>query len=111
MFHSRRETTKRGAVSRRLVNEEMLNEEIQEGGIDSHTMRDLVASIRVVGTEDFVCEEVRAFDLECNDLVDLCLLFFCLSPVGGGTNSARHEIRVCEYVPYRDRLVQRLRFL
>ncbi|CDY17321.1 BnaA10g09550D [Brassica napus] len=52
-----RETAKRGAVSRRLVNEEMLNEEIQEGGIDSHTMRDLVASIRVVGTEDFVCEE------------------------------------------------------
>ncbi|CAN7066959.1 unnamed protein product [Brassica rapa subsp. trilocularis] len=53
MFHSRRETAKRGAVSRRLV-----NEYIQEGGIDSHTMRDLVASIRVVGTEDFVCEEV-----------------------------------------------------
>ena len=105
MFHSRRETAKRGAVSRRLV-----NEYIQEGGIDSHTMRDLVALIRVVGTEDFVCEEVRAFDLECNDLVDLCLLFFCLSPVGGGTNSARHEIRVCEYVPYRDRLVQRLCF-
>ncbi|RID40987.1 hypothetical protein BRARA_J00982 [Brassica rapa] len=52
MFHSRRETAKRGAVSRRLV-----NEYIQEGGIDSHTMRDLVASIRVVGTEDFVCEE------------------------------------------------------
>ncbi|KAF3503811.1 hypothetical protein F2Q69_00043734 [Brassica cretica] len=35
----------------------MLNEYVQEGGIDTHTMRDLVASIRVVGTEDFVCEE------------------------------------------------------
>ncbi|CAH2069854.1 unnamed protein product [Thlaspi arvense] len=44
-------------VSRRLVNEEMLNEYIQEGGIDRHTMRDLVASIRAVGTEDFVCDE------------------------------------------------------
>lgn len=42
----------------------MLNEYVQEGGIDTHTMRDLVASIRIVGTEDFVCEEVRAFDLE-----------------------------------------------
>nr|VDD32158.1 unnamed protein product [Brassica oleracea] len=36
---------------------EMLNEYVQEGGIDTHTMRDLVASIRIVGTEDFVCEE------------------------------------------------------
>ncbi|KAJ4875485.1 hypothetical protein Rs2_40503 [Raphanus sativus] len=45
-------------VSRRLVDEEMLNEYIKEGGIDRHTMRDLVASIRVVGgTEGFVCEE------------------------------------------------------
>ncbi|CAG7910083.1 unnamed protein product [Brassica rapa] len=48
---------KRNRRVRRLVNEEMLNEYIQEGGIDTHTMRDLVASIRVVGTEDFVCEE------------------------------------------------------
>lgn len=45
-------------VSRRLVNDEMLNEYIQEGGIDRHTMRDLVASIRAVDTKDFVCEEV-----------------------------------------------------
>uniref|UniRef100_A0A1J3IPL9 Beta-(1,2)-xylosyltransferase n=1 Tax=Noccaea caerulescens TaxID=107243 RepID=A0A1J3IPL9_NOCCA len=44
-------------ISRRLVNEEMLNEYIQEGGIDRHTMRGLVASIRAVGTEDFVCDE------------------------------------------------------
>ncbi|ESQ42903.1 hypothetical protein EUTSA_v10013238mg [Eutrema salsugineum] len=44
-------------ISRRLVNDEMLNEYIQQGGIDRHTMRDLVASIRAVGTEDFVCEE------------------------------------------------------
>ncbi|CAA7021871.1 unnamed protein product [Microthlaspi erraticum] len=28
------------------------------GGIDRHTMRDLVASIHAVGTEDFVCDEV-----------------------------------------------------
>ncbi|KAG7606181.1 Beta-1,2-xylosyltransferase [Arabidopsis thaliana] len=45
------------AVSRRLVNDEMLNEYMQEGGIDRHTMRDLVASIRAVDTNDFVCEE------------------------------------------------------
>ncbi|KAG2299433.1 hypothetical protein Bca52824_035905 [Brassica carinata] len=57
-----------------VAEDEMLNEYVQEGGIDTHTMRDLVASIRIVGTEDFVCE----------------------------------EIRVCQYVPYRDRLVQRL---
>ncbi|KAL1209663.1 Beta-1,2-xylosyltransferase [Cardamine amara subsp. amara] len=44
-------------ISRRLVNDEMLNEYIQEGGIDRHTMRDLVSSIRVVDTKDFVCEE------------------------------------------------------
>jgi glycoprotein 2-beta-D-xylosyltransferase len=49
------------AVSRRLVNDEMLNEYMQEGGIDRHTMRDLVASIRAVDTNDFVCEEVCAF--------------------------------------------------
>ncbi|KAH0859588.1 hypothetical protein HID58_087849, partial [Brassica napus] len=69
-------------VSFKKRNRRMLNEYVQEGGIDTHTMRDLVASIRIVGTEDFV--------------------------LGGGTNSARHEIRVCQYVPYRDRLVQRL---
>ncbi|CAA7021092.1 unnamed protein product [Microthlaspi erraticum] len=39
-------------ISRRLV-----NEYIEEGGIKRHTMRDLVGSIRAVGTEDFVCEE------------------------------------------------------
>ncbi|KFK27136.1 hypothetical protein AALP_AA8G339600 [Arabis alpina] len=44
-------------VSRRLVSEEMLNEYIPDGDFDRHTMRDLVASIRVVGTEDFVCDE------------------------------------------------------
>lgn len=49
--------------SRRLVNDEMLNEYIQEGGIDRHTMRDLVASIRAVDTRDFVCEEVCAFNV------------------------------------------------
>lgn len=56
-----------GVISRRLVNDEMLNEYIQEGGIDRHTMRGLVASIRAVDTKDFVCEEVCAhlllFDL------------------------------------------------
>ncbi|CAN8252916.1 unnamed protein product [Cochlearia groenlandica] len=45
------------AISRRLVSDEMLNEYIEEGGIDRHTMRGLVASIRVVDTDDFACEE------------------------------------------------------
>lgn len=48
-------------ISRRLVNDEMLNEYIEKGGIDRHTMRGLVASIRAVGTEDFVCDEVCAY--------------------------------------------------
>ncbi|XP_010482996.1 PREDICTED: beta-(1,2)-xylosyltransferase [Camelina sativa] len=44
-------------ISRRLVNDELLNEYVQEGGIGRHTMRGLVASIRAVDSKDFVCEE------------------------------------------------------
>lgn len=45
-------------VNRRLVNDDFLNQYVPQGGIDKHAMKELIASIRVVDSKNFVCEEV-----------------------------------------------------
>lgn len=47
---------------RKLVDGEFLNNYVPDGGISRHTMHDLIGSIRVVGTKEFVCDQVRGFD-------------------------------------------------
>ena len=48
------------AVDRKvLVDQEFLDEYVPRGGIDRHTMRDLIAKIRIVRGKDFQCDEVR----------------------------------------------------
>lgn len=42
-----------------LVDQEFLDEYVPRGGIDGHTMRDLIAKIRIVRGKDFQCDEVR----------------------------------------------------
>lgn len=44
-------------VNRRLVNDDFLNQYVPQGGIDKHAMKELIASIRVVDSKNFVCEE------------------------------------------------------
>ncbi|RZB51245.1 beta-1,2-xylosyltransferase-like [Glycine soja] len=46
------------AVDRKvLVDQEFLDEYVPRGGIDRHTMRDLIAKIRIVRGKDFQCDE------------------------------------------------------
>lgn len=47
---------------KKLVDEDFLNNYVPAGGISRHTMRDLIGSIRIVGSKDFVCDQVRDFD-------------------------------------------------
>ncbi|KAK4781453.1 hypothetical protein SAY86_015555 [Trapa natans] len=42
---------------RKLVDGEFLNNYVPEGGISRHSMRDLIGSIRVVGSKEFVCDQ------------------------------------------------------
>ncbi|XP_022843527.1 beta-(1,2)-xylosyltransferase-like [Olea europaea var. sylvestris] len=42
---------------KRLVHEEFLNNYVQEGAIDRHTMRGLVDSIRLADSTEFICSE------------------------------------------------------
>ncbi|KAK4750611.1 hypothetical protein SAY87_004093 [Trapa incisa] len=42
---------------RKLVDAEFLNNYVPEGGISRHSMRDLIGSIRVVGSKEFVCDQ------------------------------------------------------
>ncbi|PKI77468.1 hypothetical protein CRG98_002074 [Punica granatum] len=42
---------------RKLVDGDFLDNYVPAGGISRHTMRDLIGSIRVVGTEGFVCDK------------------------------------------------------
>ncbi|KAK4804781.1 hypothetical protein SAY86_004598 [Trapa natans] len=42
---------------RKLVDGDFLNNYVPAGGISRHTMRDLLGSIRIVGTKDFICDQ------------------------------------------------------
>lgn len=46
---------------RSLVDQEFLDRYLPEGEILKHTMRELMESIRVIGSENFECDEVRMF--------------------------------------------------
>ncbi|KAI7755373.1 hypothetical protein M8C21_003677 [Ambrosia artemisiifolia] len=44
-------------IGERVVSEEFLNQFVERGGVERHTMRELIASMRFVRADEFVCSE------------------------------------------------------
>lgn len=53
------EAADRSRIGKKMVDREFLNNYVEEGAISRHTMRELIDSIHLVGSNDFHCSEVR----------------------------------------------------
>ncbi|KAL3503577.1 hypothetical protein ACH5RR_038026 [Cinchona calisaya] len=51
------EVMERSKIGKKLVDRDFLNDYLQNGAIDRHTMRELVDSIQLVGPDEFECSE------------------------------------------------------
>lgn len=52
------EVNERTKIGKKLADEKFLNTYLPEGAISKHTMRELIDSILLIGTNEFHCSEV-----------------------------------------------------